>query len=72
VRRAAARLNPTGWRLEARGGVFGPNAPTAGPPPYRTWRMVPSRVFGLPGMHGTDQFDQSESPKPTRWDFGGE
>jgi hypothetical protein len=73
VRRVAEELNSNGWQLEARGDeVFGPNAPTAGPAPYRIWRMVPSRVFGLPGMHGMDQFDQSELPKPTRWDFEGD
>jgi hypothetical protein len=70
VRRIAAFLNSNGWPLEARGAeVHGPNAPTAGPPPYRIFRMVPSRAFGLPGTLGLDQFDQSELPKPTRYDF---
>jgi hypothetical protein len=70
VRRIAERFNANGWPLEARGTeVHGPNAPTAGPPPYRIYRMQPSRAFGLPGTYGMDKFDQSELPKPTRWDF---
>jgi hypothetical protein len=47
-----------------------PNAPTAGPPPYTIFRIVPSKVFGLPGIYGMDQFDQADPPRPTRWDFG--
>jgi nitroimidazol reductase NimA-like FMN-containing flavoprotein (pyridoxamine 5'-phosphate oxidase superfamily) len=50
--------------------VNGPNAPTAGPPPYAVFRVTPSRIFGLPGMFGMEQFDPSELPRPTRWDFG--
>jgi hypothetical protein len=70
VRRIAKDFNANGWPLEARGvEVHGPNAPTAGPPPYRIFRMVPDKVFGLPGTYGMDQFDQSELPKPTRWEF---
>jgi hypothetical protein len=73
VRRIADHLNSNGWELEARGTeVVGPHAPTAGPPPYRIFRMVPTRVFGLPGMHGMDQVDQSEFLTPTRWDFAGD
>ena len=72
VRRIAERLNSNGWQLEARGvEVFGQNAPTAGPPPYRIFRMLPSKAFGLPGMTGMDKFDQEDLPKPTRWVFGG-
>jgi hypothetical protein len=70
VRRIAERFNSNGWPLEARGNeVHGPNAPTAGPPPYRIFRMVPSKAFGLPGTLGMDQFDPADLPKPTRWDF---
>jgi hypothetical protein len=73
VRRIAEVLNSNNWPLEARGvEVYGPHAPTAGPPPYRIFRMTPSKVFGLPGMHGMDQFDQEELPKPTRWEFAGD
>ncbi len=58
------------WPLEARGHhLYGPHAPTAGPPPYTLYRIVPTRVFGLPGMLGMDTFDPAELPKPTRWDF---
>jgi len=70
VSRIAEHLGANGWPLEARGNeVYGPNAPTAGPPPYRIFRMVPTRVFGLPGMFGMEQFQPDELPKPTRWDF---
>ena len=61
----------TEWPIEvADGGVSGPNAPTAGPPPYAVYRIVPTSVFGLPGMEGMEQFKPDELPKPTRWDFG--
>jgi hypothetical protein len=64
-------LSASGWPVEAKGDkVYGPNAPTAGPPPYTIFRIVPSKVFGLPGMYGMDQFDQADLPRPTRWDFG--
>jgi hypothetical protein len=60
------------WPLEAKGAkVYGPHAPTAGPPPYTIFRIVPSKVFGLPGMTGMDQFDPADLPKPTRWEFSG-
>ena len=58
------------WPLEVTdGGVTGPNAPTAGPPPYAFYRLVPTTIFGLPGMQGMEQFDPNDLPKPTRWDF---
>ena len=58
------------WPLEVTdGGVTGPNAPTAGPPPYAVFRVVPTTVFGLPGMTGMEQFDPDELPRPTRWDI---
>ena len=58
------------WPLEARGShLYGPHAPTAGPPPYTMFRIEPTRVFGLPGMPGMDTFDPAELPKATRWDF---
>ena len=72
VAQIAETLRGNGWPLEARGEhVVGPNAPTAGPPPYSIYRMVPSKAFGLPGMFGMEQFDQGELPKPTRWEFDG-
>lgn len=58
------------WPLELQGeGVHGPNAPTAGPPPYSVFRLTPSTVFGLPGMTGMEQFEPGELPRPTRWRF---
>ena len=70
VRHLAEILNAKNWPLEAKGDkVYGPNAPTAGPPPYTIYRIVTSRVFGLPGMYGMDQFEPGELPRPTRWDF---
>ena len=58
------------WPLEVRDGrIHGPNAPTAGPPPYAVWRITPSMVIGLPGMTGMEQFAPEELPRPTRWDF---
>ncbi|HEY7523588.1 MAG TPA: pyridoxamine 5'-phosphate oxidase family protein [Candidatus Limnocylindrales bacterium] len=73
VRRIAERFTSNNWPLEARGNqVFGPHAPTAGPPPYRIYRMIPTKVFGLPGMLGMEQFDPSQLPRPTRWEFAGD
>ena len=70
VRHVAKALKQKGWPLEPKGDkVDGPNAPTAGPPPYTIFRIGPSRVFGLPGMIGMEQFDPADLPKPTRWDF---
>ena len=70
VRQVAEFLNDKNWPLEARGDkVYGPHGPTAGPPPYAIFRIVPSRVFGLPGMTGMEQFEPADLPKPTRWDF---
>jgi Pyridoxamine 5'-phosphate oxidase len=70
VRRIAAVLNANGWPLEVEGNhVHGPNAPTAGPSPYRIFRMVPTKAIGLPGTLGMDQVKQEDLPKPTRWDF---
>ena len=70
VLHAVEAFKEKGWALEPRGDkVDGPNAPTAGPPPYTIFRIVPSRVFGLPGMTGMEQFDPADLPKPTRWDF---
>jgi hypothetical protein len=73
VRPIAEMLNGNDWPLEVRGDhVYGPHAPTAGPPPYSIYRLVPSKVFGLPGMFGMEQFDRGDLPKPTRWEFDGE
>jgi hypothetical protein len=66
-----AYASKMGWPLEIRdGAVFGPNAPTAGPPPFAVFELTPSVVFGLPGVTGTDEeggFERSSTP--TRWRF---
>jgi len=70
VERIAAFLGENDWPLEVKEDkVYGPHGPTAGPPPYTIFRIVPLTVFGLPGMTGMDQFDPGDLPKPTRWDF---
>jgi hypothetical protein len=70
VRDAAEVFKKNGWPLEVRGvELFGPNAPTAGPPPYRIFRMIPSKAFGLPGQFGMEEFKPENLLKPTRWTF---
>jgi Pyridoxamine 5'-phosphate oxidase len=55
-------------QLEIRdGAVDGPNAPTAGPPPYAVFEVVPMTAFGLPGVAGMDETPQRATP--TRWRF---
>lgn len=57
------------WPLEVRGGaVLGPNAPTAGPPPYAVFELTRRTVFGLPGVAGMGE-GQAASFSPTRWRF---
>ena len=59
------------WPLTVRdGAVFGPNAPTAGPPPYAVFKLTPTTVFGLPGIAGTEEGEGAAgSFSPTRWRF---
>jgi hypothetical protein len=60
------------WPLTVRDdGVFGPNAPTAGPPPYAVFELRPAAVFGLPGLTGMDKEGKRRKPpiSPTRWRF---
>jgi len=59
------------WPLEPRGeGVFGPNAPTAGPPPYAVYELTPTTVFGFPGVTGMAEKDgPANAFGPTRWRF---
>jgi len=50
-----------GWHVEVRDGVFyADGAPTAGPPPYEVYEVLPTTAFGF----GTD-----ESGGATRWRF---
>jgi hypothetical protein len=59
-----------GWPLEVRdGGLFGQNAPTAGPPPYAVFELTPTTVFGLPGLAGMEEVGSDGSLSPTRWRF---
>ena len=68
VRRLAAEFGGEGWELEARGTeVYGPHGPTAGPPPYRIYRLEATTIIGLPGMHG--MFEVDRHFEPTRWTF---
>ena len=68
---AEAYSSTMGWPLEVRdGAVFGPNAPTAGPPPYAVYELAPTTVFGLPGLAGTEQgIGSAGAFSPTRWRF---
>jgi nitroimidazol reductase NimA-like FMN-containing flavoprotein (pyridoxamine 5'-phosphate oxidase superfamily) len=50
-----------GWQVTVRDGTFyGDGAPTAGPPPYEVYEVMPTTAFGF----GTD-----ESLGATRWRF---
>jgi hypothetical protein len=71
VRRLADLIREKGWAgLEVQGSrVDGPNAPTAGPPPYAIYRLEPTTVFEFPGMFGMEQAE-GDLPKPTCWEFG--
>jgi hypothetical protein len=63
----ASALN---WPLQVRDdGLHGPNAPTAGPPPYTLFRVTPITAFGLPGVAGMSEVDPDQRHTPTRWRF---
>jgi hypothetical protein len=51
-----------GWRVTVRDGAFQDTegAPTAGPPPYDVYELVPTMAFG---------FGIDETFTPTRWRF---
>jgi hypothetical protein len=70
VRRVAdAYASTMQWPLEVRdGAVLGPNAPTAGPPPYAVFELRRKTVVGLPGVAGMGE-GQAGSFSPTRWGF---
>jgi hypothetical protein len=59
------------WPLTVRdGALHGPNAATAGPPPYAVFELRPTTVFGLPGLAGTEEGEGAAgSLSPTRWRF---
>jgi Pyridoxamine 5'-phosphate oxidase len=51
-----------GWPVTIRDGAFwGEGAPTAGPPPYEIYKLLPSAAFGFPTTDG--------GLTPTRWRF---
>ncbi|WP_306371358.1 pyridoxamine 5'-phosphate oxidase family protein [Nocardiopsis sp. CC223A] len=60
---AAAYAELHGWApVPGEGELTGPEgAPTAGPPPYGVYTVVPSDVYAFP----TDE----DGPAPTRWRF---
>ena len=52
------------WPLDVRGGVvFGPNAPTAGPPPFAVFGLSPTTVYGLPGVCRIVRLDPLAVPR---------
>jgi hypothetical protein len=67
---AAAYRADLQWPLEVTdGGLDGPNAPSAGPPPYNAYRFEPRTVFGLPGLAGSDTTTNPERMNAVRWRF---
>jgi hypothetical protein len=69
---AAAYGSGLHWPLTVRNrAMFGPNAPTAGPPPYALFELTPRTVFGLPGLTGMDRKGKRRKGpiSPTRWSF---
>jgi hypothetical protein len=59
---ADACASTYGWRVTVRDGAFhdAAGAPTAGPPPYDVYAVLPSVAFGFP---------LDETVVPTRWRF---
>jgi Pyridoxamine 5'-phosphate oxidase len=58
------------WPLTVQdGAVVGPNAPTAGPPPYAVYEVRPAAILGLPGIAGTEGGETPGAFSPTRWRF---
>jgi hypothetical protein len=70
LRRVVKALGIIGWPLEVtKGGVDGPNAPSAGPPPYGVYEVRPTKAFGLPGVAGMEKTPAKKRVTPTRWRF---
>jgi Pyridoxamine 5'-phosphate oxidase len=63
IANAYAEIND--WHVTVRDGAFHDvgGAPTAGPPPYEVYKVVPTTAFVFP---------LDESVSPTRWVFRGE
>lgn len=61
ARVAEAYASKYGWPVVVRDGVFyGEGAPTAGPPPYEVYKVIPTVMFG---------FSTDETFTATRWHF---
>jgi hypothetical protein len=61
-RLAGAYLAKYGWPVTVQNGTLhGDGAPTAGPPPYNVYEIIPTVAFGFPADGGS---------APTRWRFG--
>jgi nitroimidazol reductase NimA-like FMN-containing flavoprotein (pyridoxamine 5'-phosphate oxidase superfamily) len=59
---AEVYMTKYGWPVTVRDGAFyGDGAPTAGPPPYDVYEVVPTTAFGFP--------TEEETFSPTRWRF---
>lgn len=60
-----------GWQVSVRDGAFHDTygAPTAGPPPYEVYELVPRIAFGLPGIAASDEGADVPPFSPTRWRF---
>jgi nitroimidazol reductase NimA-like FMN-containing flavoprotein (pyridoxamine 5'-phosphate oxidase superfamily) len=57
-----AYMTKYGWPVNVRDGAFyGDGAPTAGPPPYDAYEVIPTTAFGFPTEEGMFS--------PTRWRF---
>jgi nitroimidazol reductase NimA-like FMN-containing flavoprotein (pyridoxamine 5'-phosphate oxidase superfamily) len=58
---AEVYMTKYGWQVTVRDGAFyADGAPTAGPPPYEVYEVIPTTAFGLPW---------DETFNPTRWRF---
>jgi hypothetical protein len=58
---AGAYAAKYGWPVTVRDGAFhGDGAPTAGPPPYNVYEIIPTVAFGFPA---------DGASAPTRWRF---
>jgi hypothetical protein len=70
VRRVAeAYGDKYGWRPQVRDGVlWADGAPTAGPPPYRVYRVEPDTAFAFPTGDGSvaTRYEASRAARPSR------
>jgi len=58
---AEVYMTKYGWPVTVRDGAcYADGAPTAGPPPYEVYEVIPTTALGLPW---------DETSNPTRWRF---